>query len=291
MRAALALAVLLLAGCAAPSHPSASLSPSPPSAPPPEYTLNLRVSQERPDGPPIAGAEVVAFPMDAGGQLGTGMARAADGDGVVRYSFPQPTRLAVRASATGWTHEGAILEIGPTLSSSGAVVSDRDAFLPLYRPSLAFATSLSLSTAFVVPDNGSFQMPLATVTLPFPEGVQAAYLSRLSAAEVTLRWDDTPTSRADLAAGLAWDGALWTQGEASGPGLGPREARFDGPLPADRPADLANARFQAAAVLHTASVGDVPLAFEVTLRFSGQEPPGLPKACHSSEACLPLPPA
>jgi hypothetical protein len=117
----------------------------------------------------------------------------------------------------------------------------------------------------------------------------------MAAADVRVKWEDTPSSRAHLAAALAWDGQVWVRGDAPSPGLlpGPREAAFSGDLPAEgRPADVGSAKLQAAAVLQSAAVGDVPLSFEVHLRMVGLQPPGLPVPCHSTEACVlpPLPP-
>jgi hypothetical protein len=273
-RLALAFVLLFLAGCTHPT-PSAAPASSTPPVPPPAFLMALRVSEETPDGPPLAGVEVVAYPLDASGQATVGVARATDADGVVRYSFREPTRLAVRAAAPGWTREGAIVEVGPAVGASGALASDRDVFLPLYRTSLRLSASSSLTTSTALDARP------ALADLPLPAG----YLARLSGAEVTVRWDESPTQRADLAAGLAWDGEVRAQGEPSGltAPTGTRQATWSG---AARPE---GERLSAAAILHSAAVGDMPLAFEATLRFTGQEPAGLPKTCHSADACTPLP--
>jgi hypothetical protein len=277
--AALALAVLLLAGCAEPDAPD---SPPPiPSTPPPaqpEYTLTLRVSEEAPDGPPLAGAEVEAYPMDAAGKPGPGVGRVTAADGTVRFSFREPTALALRAWLPGWTREGALVAVGPDVSSGDALVSERDLFLPLYRAELAVAASSALATST------AFDSAPALADLPVPR----AYLDRLAGADVAVRWDETPTRRADLAAGLAWDGRVAVQGEPSGlaPAPGAREATWSGDLAP------AGGRLSAAAVLNSAAVGDVPLAFEVALRFAGREPEGLLAPCHCGPAgpAPPLPP-
>jgi hypothetical protein len=276
MRAALAVALLLLAGCA--GHPAPVVSPATEApAPSPGYTLTVRVSEEAPDGPPLAGVEVVAYPLDAAGQPGLGVGRATASDGAVRFAFPEPTRLALRASAPGWTREGGVVSVGSMVTSEGLLVSDRDAFLPLYRSSLRLTAASALMTATTLDASPA----LADLALP-----NAGYLARLSGADVAVRWDETPTQRADLAAGLAWDGQVVAHGDPSGLAAAPggREATWSGD------ASPAGTRLSAAAVLNSAAVGDVPLSFEVTLRFSGREPAGLPRPCHSSEACVPLPP-
>lgn len=289
MRTAVALALLLLAGCAGPAEPPAPVpAETPEPSRPQEYALTLRVSEETPDGPPLAGVEVEAYPLDRAGQPlpGAAVGRTSGADGTVRFAFREPARLAVRASAAGWTREGAIVEVGPEVTSSGVLVSDRDAFLPLYRSSLVLAASSSLMTSTVEPDpDGPLRSPATLADLALPDAARAGYLARLSGADVAVRWDETPTQRADLAAGLAWDGEVWFQGEPSGfsPVPGTREATWSGELGAQ------GERLSAAAILHTAAVGDVPLAFEATLRFSGFEPAGLPAPCHSMAACFPLP--
>lgn len=301
---ALLLVVPLLAGCFDPTFPlawerdRATPTPTPTQALAPlRYDLNVVVTRETADGAPLAGAEVVAYILGADGlPTGVGLPGATTAAGVARFSFSQPTAVAVRAFLPGWTTEGAKADVGAQLLADGAAVSGRDLFLPLYRAALPFTATLQLSTATVVPGDepGTFRMPIATHPLDLPADAHAAYLARLTAAEVTLRWEDTPTSRADLAAGLAWGDGLWVAGEGSGlAGLGPRSAGYAGTLPADgRPADLAAARLSAAAVLESAVVGDVPIAWEVTLRFAGRVPDGLPEACHSADstACPVLPP-
>jgi hypothetical protein len=298
---ALAL-VALLSGCVDPTFPlawdreRATPAPTPPAVVPPRYDLNVVVTRETPDGAPLAGAEVVAYVLGADGQpTGVGLPGSTTAAGVARFGFSSPTAVAVRAFVPGWTVEGVKAEVGAQLVADGAAVSGRDLFLPLYRAALPFTASLHLSTATVVPGDepGTFRMPLATAPLDLPADAKSAYLARLSAADVTLRWEDTPTSRADLSAGLAWDQRLWVAGDGSGVvGLGPRSAGYSGELPADgRPADPAGARLSAAAVLESAVVGDVPIAWEVTLRFAGRAPPGLPAPCHSAGSVCPgLPP-
>jgi hypothetical protein len=266
-----------------------------------DYDLTVRVSEERPDGPSMKGVEVQAFVLDEAGRPGPTIPRSTDTQGFARFTFEDPARIAVRATAPGWTREGVILNVGDRLTADdpAVVLSERDLFLPLYHGELRLSAATSLMTSTVEPQlDGSVEAPVAAADLAFPDGLAGAYLSRLSAADVRVRWEDTASSRADLAAALAWDGQAWAQGDASGPGLlpGPREATYSGKLPADgRPDDLTVAHLQAAAVLASAAVGDVPLAFEVRLSFAGLEPPGLPVACHamatSTTACLPaLPP-
>jgi hypothetical protein len=291
MRAALlALTFLLLAGCGAPPPVPA---PTPSAVAAPHYDLTVRVSQERPDGPAMPGVGLQSFLLDDNGGMTPGPPGSTDARGAVHWSFPAPVRLALRADASGWTREGGVVDVGPQVRSSDLLVSDRDVFVSLYHLQLHLTAAGDLMTQTVQPAaDGSLQAPPpATADLALPDGLQAAYLSRLTAADIWVRWDDTATDRADVAAGLAWDGATWVAGPAAGPGLlpGPREAAFTGAVPEDRPTDLAGAHLQAAAVLHSAVVGHVPLAFEVTLHMAGHEPPGLPPTCGHAARCVPLP--
>src|ERR1041385_6843354 len=70
--------LLLLAGCASPPAPQ----PAPMSyAPAPHYDLNLRVSQERPDGPGMPGLAVETFLLDADGKASPGPPGSTDAQG------------------------------------------------------------------------------------------------------------------------------------------------------------------------------------------------------------------
>lgn len=308
--AILSLAGLALAGCgspqAGPAPAPATLAPSP--APDLDYDLTVRVSQETADGPAMPGVEVQAFVLGDDGAPGPAIPRSTDTQGFARFTFEDPVRVAVRATAPGWTREGVVLQVRPDLTrfdsaSAGtdpavaAVVSERDLFLPLFHAELRLSAATSLMTGTVRPAaDGSLDSPVATADLALPAGLEAKYLARMASADLKVAWEDTASSRAHLAAALAWDGAVWVQGEAPSPGLlpGPREATFFGPLPAERP-DLSSARLQAAALLESAAVGDVPVSFELRLLMDGIEPPGLPVACHSVAGCLvpalPPPPA
>ncbi len=285
--------MLLLAGCSSPpADPTPSVAPTD-HAPAPTYDLTIRVSQERPDGPALSGVEVQAFLLDATGVPGSAIPRSTDSQGVARFSFDDQVRIALRATAPGWTVEGLVLDVGDHVAAVGgpAVVSERDLFLPLYHTELSLASSTTLMTGTVRPSaTGSLEAPVATADLVFPEGLATQYLARLSAADVRVQWQDTASNRAHLSAALAWDDEVWVRGEAPAPGLapGPREAAYSGALPVEgRPAALEGATLQAAAVLESAAVGDVPLTFEVRLAFTGSQPPGLPKACHSMVVCVP----
>ena len=300
----LGMFVLLLAGC---GEPPVTSQPVPPAVPADvDFPLTVRVSQETADGLPIAGVEVQAFVLAEQGQPTLLVPRmvpaSTDRQGVARFVFEEPSLVAIRATAPGWTREGQVVRVeeavtahGPHQGAGGPVVSERDLFLPLYHADLRLVASTAMMTAIAQPaGNASQQSPMATADLAFLEGLAAPYLARLTAADVRLRWEDTASSRAHVSAALAWDGAPWVQGDAPAPALlpGPREATFSGALPEDgRPDDLSSATLQAAAVLQTAAVGDVPLAFEVRLVFTGIEPPGLPATCHAT-MCLvpPLPP-
>jgi hypothetical protein len=299
---ALPLLALVLAGCGSPDAAPEPTPVAPIVAARQTHDLTVRVSQQTADGPAMTGVEVQAFVLDAAGTPGPALPRSTDTQGFARFTFEEPVRIAVRATAPGWTREGVVLQVGDRIAFDQvpeapgfhtATLSERDLFLPLLRSELRLAAQTSLMTSTVVPgSDGSVQAPLTAVDLVLPEGLAPAYLARIAAADVRVRWEDTASARAHLSAALAWDGVLWVRGEAPGPGLlpGPREASFSGALPAEgRPDDLAAARLQAAAVLESAAVGDVPLSFEVRLRLVGLEPPGLPAACHAMAACPQLP--
>lgn len=306
MRILLAVALLVLAGCGSPAEPPvAPVTQTPPPSQERDHELTVRIAQERADGPAMAGVEVQAFVLDDAGVPGPAIPRSTDTQGFARFTFEDPVRIAVRATAPGWTREGVILQVGDGVAFDQvplapglhvATLSERDLFLPLFRTALDLqaATAVVTATVQLAPD-GSLRSPVATADLHLPEGLEEAYLARVAAADVALRWEDTVSSRAHLAAALAWDGVLWVRGEAPAPGIvpGPRQASFTGDLPDEgRPDDLDAATLQAAAVLESAAVGDVPLSFDVRLRMVGLEPPGLPAACHSTAGCLvpPLPP-
>jgi hypothetical protein len=301
----LPLLALSLAGCGSPEPAPPATEPQQiaPAAPVARgHALTVRVGQERADGPAMAGVEVQAFVLDAAGAPGLALPRSTDSQGAARFTFEEPVRVAIRATEPGWTREGVVLNVGEQVafdqvpSSPGAhtaSLSERDLFLPLFRADLRLAAAASLMTATVQPGaDGALRSPVATADLVLPEGLAAAYLARIASADVQVRWEDTASSRAHLSAALAWDGDVWVRGEAPAPGLAPgqREASFTGDLPAEgRPHDLGVARLQAAAVLESAAVGDVPLAFAVQLRLTGREPPGLPSPCHAMTACQWLP--
>jgi hypothetical protein len=301
--AVLPLLAVVLSGCGSPDQaPDPSQAPSPPAVADRDHHLTVRVTQETPDGSPMPGIEVQAFVLDASGTAGPAIPRSTDRQGFARFTFEDPVQIAVRATAPGWTREGVVLQVGEQVlfdevpAAAGlhtAVLSERDLFLPLFRADLRLSAATALVTDTVEPTvDGSLRSPVTTADLVLPDGLAAAYLARITAADVRLQWEDTASSRAHLSAALAWDGAVWVRGEAPSPGLlpGPREASFSGTLPEEgRPDDLAVATLQAAAILESAAVGDVPVAFDVHLRLTGREPPGLPEACHAMAVCPWLP--
>src|SRR5688572_24248167 len=103
----------LLAGCTDPPS-SPPTTPAPAVAPAPAYDVAVLVTQETPDGAPLVGAEVVAYHLDPSGETLTGVAVPAstNGQGVARFSFREPVRLAVRATMPGWTQEGTTVAVG-----------------------------------------------------------------------------------------------------------------------------------------------------------------------------------
>lgn len=292
LSAALPLLALLLAGCQGPAggeDADPGTQPAP-SALPVLTTYELRVVtvQEATDGAPLH-AQVEATVLGPDGALGTPQLRHADADGVSRFTFFEPVTVLVDAQGPeGWTREGAKVTVGDTITAPGFTASDRDLFVPLYRDVLTFQSSGTWAN--VVPAGGPEAEPaLLLVPLALPDGAAAAYLARLSRAEVTVRWEDAATSRASIAAGLAADGTLLGEGPESGPEPlpGERTATWDGepagPLAAD-------AVLQAAAVTRTAVVGEVLLGIEATLIFGGVRPPELPEpVCHAT-LCPGLPP-
>jgi hypothetical protein len=295
VRLVAALALLaILAGCTQPAPPApAPVAVAPPT---PSYDLIVRVSGETLTGPAMVGAEVVAYVLQ-GEAIVRSVPAVTDRAGAARFHFTEPVQVALRASAPGWTREGTVATVQrPSVvdAATGALASEDTVFLPLYRIELRQAAHAAVSTETVQPGSaGSIMAPAATAALLFPEGAAAGYLARLSAADVRLHWNDTATQRADLSAGLAWNGGVWVEGPPAGPGLLPaaREAAYAGTLPQDgRPGDVSRAALQAVAVTHSAVLGDVPLSFDVSLRFAGHEPPGLPAPCGHSTRCSPIPP-
>ncbi|MEA3136229.1 MAG: hypothetical protein QOC71_510, partial [Thermoplasmata archaeon] len=199
----LLLLLLLLAGGGAPSDPAPAPATTAPSPVDQDYDLTVRVSEERPDGPSMKGVEVQAFVLDEAGRPGPTIPRSTDTQGFARFTFEDPARVAVRATAPGWTREGVILNVGDRLTADdpAVVLSERDLFLPLYHGELRLSAATSLMTSTVEPQlDGSVEAPVAAADLAFPDGLAGAYLSRLSAADVRVRWEDTASSRADLAA-------------------------------------------------------------------------------------------
>lgn len=293
------LAVVLMAGCAAPDAVPPEPEPSPaPAVSAPTYTLAIRVSEERPTGPAVGGAHVHVGLLDGEGSLqGSPALHVADADGWVRLTWRQPVHVVVQAVApdkTAWTVEGAAVAVQDAVRAEGLVVSERDLFLPLYRSTLRFEAQQTWSTVTATPgDAGHLDAVHGTVPLAFPDGLQAAYLQRLKAARVVVSWEETPTARADLAAGLGWNGNVWVEGEPSGQGLvpGPRSAEFAGELPREgRPADLAAALLQATASTRTAVVGDLLVAYDVELVFGDVRPMQLPDPrCHARGNVCSLP--
>lgn len=280
------LVALLLAGCNDPASPAPdALTPSVTATPAPLYEARVVITQETPSGAPLQ-AELQAVPVLEGGGLGPLQVRKTDPQGAVSFSFRQPTTLLVRATAGGgWTVEGARIHIGTAVAAEGLTVSDHDVFLPLYRDTLQVTLSHSWSTATgeVGPD-GQVAPAVTMQGVTFPEGLQAAYVARLADASVRATWTDSAQGRvATLATGLAWDGRLWVQGaDSEAAGAGPREAVWDGDLPADGwPAGPGAASLQVALLTRTAVVGEVLFGIEATLRFGGFVPAEIPADdCH-----------
>lgn len=284
MRRALSLlALLLVAGCSGPAdrHPAPVEAPAEPA---PTYPVTFVVTEETATGAPLP-AKVQVIPVLAGGGHGPIQVAGTDTQGAARFTFLQPTIVLVRAiGPDGWTQEGARVEVEDRVIAHGALASERDVFLPLFRSSLTAVAGHTWSNAAgdLRPD-GTVDPAEAFVPLTLPEGLQAAYLQRLSHARVTVRWTDSTEGRvATLSAGLAWDGAVWVEGdEASVSPSGQREASWGGDLPAERPADLEWGTLQAALLTRTAIVGDVLFEVETTLEFGGRVPEGMPADdCH-----------
>lgn len=287
---ALLFAALAFAGCNGPTRdtpaPEAVETPTPtPTVPATEYTATIVVTRETASGEPVR-TQVVGFPLLADGTLAPAVARATDAQGAARFRFDGPTTLLVRAvGPDGWTDEGARVHIDVAVAAEGVTVSDRDVFLPLFRSELAFSGQQAMSNAVAQPRaDGGVEPAVALRPLAFPEGLQEAYLSRLSSARVVASWMDDADGRAvNASVGLAWGDALWLEGPgAPVTQVGTRSASWEGDLPAaGRPADLAGATLQTAFVTRTAVVGDVLVDVEATLGFGGRVPAGLPADdCH-----------
>lgn len=280
MLLAVALVALTLAGCSAPKH-ATPVEPSPTVVAAPRYEATIVVTQETPGGKPLQ-AIVQGYPLLASGGIGNGLAQGTDTQGAARFSFREPTTLLVRVvGPKGWTMEGATVHIGTAVAAEGVLVSDHDVFVPLFRDRLDVATQHAWSTAIAQPSGDGSREPARTYAgLALPEGLELVYLQRLSGAALQASWmDDADGHAATLAVGLAWDGRPWVDGAESAPTeVGPHRAVWDGDLPADRPADLADAHLQAMLSTTTAIVGDVLVDIEGTLSFGGIAPAGLPPA-------------
>ncbi|MEK6976407.1 MAG: hypothetical protein AABY18_08715 [Candidatus Thermoplasmatota archaeon] len=279
---------LLLAGCNGPGHAptvpqETSAQPTP--MPAPEYTATIVVTKETPNGEPVR-AQVQGTPLKADGKLGDVQQRGTDVQGAALFRFSEPTTLLVRVlGPDGWTSEGARVHIGAAVAAEGLTVSDRDVFIPLYRSTLTFLGEHAWSTQVAQPGAEGVAPAVAVEPLLFPEGLQVAYLSRLSGARVVASWTDTQDGRAlNASVGLAWGDAVWVEGPAAPlTQTGPRQAIWDGALPSDgKPSDLAAASLQTAVLTRTAIVGDVLFSLETTLQFGGRVPAELPADnCHT----------
>lgn len=293
----LVLLVALLAGC---NDPAPVPEPTPAAPPPalPHYAFQVVVTEERPDGPRLP-AEVHATRLDQG-RLAAPILRSTDGSGVARFVLFEPGTYLVRVlGPTGWTQEGARIlldETGLQLEGTeGLVVSDGDLFVPLYRSSLDFVGQQTWSTTLAsVGSDGSVAPAFMGLPLPLPEGLEAAYRSRLTQGQVTVRWSDSVDGLApSLAAGLVVGDALVAEGEPVPASFvpGEREAAWAGD---DLEAVRASAEpVLAAAVTRSAVLGMVLLDFQATLEFGGQVPPELPPLnCHLRYGVcgVPLPP-
>lgn len=276
--------VLLLAGCSAPPElpPQPAWTPPPPA---PTYDVRFIVTQERADGAPLA-AQVQLVPVLEAGGFGPLQVQRTDAAGATTFRFGWPTTVLVRVIAGDeWTQEGGRVFVDQAVAAQDLLVSDRDVFVPLLRSSLGFAMQQAwdTATAQIAPD-GTVTPAGTTIPLEFPEGLQAAYLSRLQAAHVRATWTDSTTDRApSVATGLAWSGAVWSEGEpAPVTQLGQREAVWDQDLPGDGwPMDLGTAQLQVALLTRSAIVGNVLFSIEATLQFGGRVPSDMPADdCH-----------
>ena len=283
----LLLVAVAFAGCGGPSKPEPvpQVEAPTPTVPATEYTATIVVTQETASGAPML-VEVQGIPVLADGTFGIKQSKRTDPEGAARFRFDGPTTLFVRAvGPEGWTTEGARVHIDVAVAAQGVTVSDRDVFLPLFRSDLAFAGQEALSTAIAQPQADASVHPAATFQpLVFPDGLQGAYLARLSSANVVASWMDDKDGRAvNASVGLAWGDSVWVEG-AGAPvtQVGTRWASWDGVLPAaGRPADLAAATLQTALLTRTAVVGDVLVGLDTTLHFGGRVPAGMPADdCH-----------
>lgn len=283
----LVLAVVAFAGCNGPDRapvvqPAETATPTVPAT---EYTATIVVTKETASGEPVR-TQVQGVPLLADGTLGKLEVKGTDAQGAARFRFDGPTTLLVRAvGPDGWTDEGAKVHIDAAVAAEGVTVSDRDVFLPLYRTELTFLGQQALSTAIAQPRADGGVDPAASFqSLAFPDGLQEAYLARLSSARVQASWVDDEDGRAiNASVGLAWSDTVWVEGPgAPATQVGTRSASWDGDLPtAGRPSDLATASLQTVLLTRTAVLGDILADVEATLGFGGRVPAGMPADdCH-----------
>lgn len=285
MRLVLACVILLfVAGCTDPAPSNPLPHEGEPAPVQPSYDAVVVVTQETPDGPGLK-AQVIGVPLLPDGTLGAALIRNTDADGKVRFSFPTATTLLVRATgAQGWTQEGARIHIASqAVAAEGLTATLGHVYLPLYRSTLQSTLTHAWTNALASPGMVPDVEPATTFApIALPDGLADAYLARLTGGAVAAHWTDSLDGRvATVAAGLAWDGAVWVQGEPSpATGTGERSAQWAGALaPSDVPQDADD--LQAALLTHTAVVGTVSFSITTTLTFGGRTPPELgDDPCH-----------
>lgn len=296
---ALLLLATVLAGCGGPSDATTTSTSTSTFTPPPTYPVTIRVVAETMDGPPIEMAEVYLVEADSTAANDPSLlppSLFADKNGEVRTVLREPDTLFVQAfgpvDGTGWTREGLRLEVGENVTTEGGegswTIVNRTLVLPLMKSSRAFQVNGSWTTAHAEPNPPGNATPAAVsfpVSLGLEPGLERAYLDRATRVELELRWCNSATSFADLAAGVAWGPAgvpMRGDDQLQTPGIGCWTEGYDGPLPAgDRTLELS-----VLALTHKAVVGDVSLEFKGKLRFTGVVPEGLAKPpCYPMAPC------
>lgn len=295
--AASVLAMMLFAGCGGKSETTTSTTGTTSTyTPPPIYALKVRIVSETADGPPIEKAEVYAVAANSTAAKDPSLmpgSLTTDPRGEARAIFRTPETLFVQAFGPGdgaaWTREGMLVRLGTNVTSDRPLRIDNGTLvLPLLHAALDVAAEGTWTTSHATPNPPGNATP-AFIAFPLPivpdAALSAAYLNRLTRADVTLRWANTENNFADLAVGLSW-------GNGSAEVVGPDGVQtpvpaswsesYSGPVPAgDRAKGL-----YVVAVTNKAVVGDVALHFTARLHFTGEVPDGLAKPpCYPMARC------
>jgi hypothetical protein len=274
----------------------------------PTYSLTVRVTIEKPDGPTLADAEVFFAEAsevrpDDETTLGLGYYTKSNGEFTVVYEEPQELILQLFGpDAPKWTREGFPVTVGEqVIVPEGVTLEGRTVIVPLFRRELPFTATGTWGPVSATPSGTDVTPAQATFAIDLGLGdpaLEAAYWARASSIDLRLRWQNASPNHADMYAGIAWGDTVVASRPDNDPSdllsPGVREATFTGPIPMEgRPGPTEP--LHAAALTRTVVLGEMPLTFTGKLSFRGLVPPQLPiPACLAGavecmEPELPLP--